>query len=99
MHPKARAIHPRTNRIYVSVNSDFDATGHICPRSITWTDGRVFPIERIQDFRPASTVGLNLAGDCFTVVIHGRQRHLFFEHTDGRFCDRLGRWFVEAKTP
>ncbi len=97
MHPKARAVHPQKQRIYVSVNSDFDATGHVNPRSITWADGRVFVIERVQDFRPASTVGLQLAGDCYTVVIRGHLKHLYFEHTDGRFCDRLGRWFVETR--
>ena len=29
-------------RTYVKVNSDFDATGYMQPRSITWQDGRTF---------------------------------------------------------
>ncbi len=96
MHSKARAVHPRTVRTYVSVNSDFDSTGHVNPRSITWVDGRVFTIERVQDFRPANTVGLHLSGDCYTILVRGQIKHLFFEHMDGRFSDRLGRWFVET---
>ena len=40
-------------RVYVKVNSDFDATGYMQPRSITWKDGRVFNIEAVKDFRPA----------------------------------------------
>ena len=41
-------------RIYVNVNSDFDATGYMLPRSITWKDGRTFRIESVRDYRPAS---------------------------------------------
>ena len=45
---------PHKERVYVKVNSDFDATGYIQPRSITWADGRTFMIEAVKDFRPAS---------------------------------------------
>lgn len=82
-------------RIYVKVNSDCDTTGQIRPKSITWADGRTFPIDTVRDFRPANTVGANLPGDCYTVVIAGHEKHLFYEHIDPRFTGRLGRWFVE----
>lgn len=39
----------RMERVYVKVNSDFDATGYMMPRSITWHDGRVFRIETVRD--------------------------------------------------
>ena len=42
------------DRIYVNVNSDFDSTGYMLPRSITWKDGRTFRIEAVKDYRPAS---------------------------------------------
>ena len=45
----------RIQRIYIKVNSDFDATGMLTPPSITWTDGRVFPIGTVTDFHPASS--------------------------------------------
>ena len=44
---------PHTERVYVKVNSDFDSTGYMQPKSITWADGRTFPIDAVRDFRPA----------------------------------------------
>lgn len=82
-------------RIYVSVSSVFDATGYMQPTAITWADGRTFPIESVRDFRPASTSSRT---DCYTVVIHGQEKHLFFERTDPLFPSRVGRWFVERST-
>lgn len=79
-------------KIYVKVASVFDATGYMQPSAIIWSDGRTFPIESIRDFRPAD----DLDGDCYTVVIKGQERHLFFERTDPRFKNQIGRWFVEG---
>ena len=45
-------------RVYVRVNSDFDSTGFMQPRSITWKDGRTFRIEKVTDFRPAASFGV-----------------------------------------
>lgn len=90
-----RAGKPHTERIYVKVTSEFDATGYMVPLSITWADGRTFAIEAVRDFRPAGAVGNGTAGDCFTVLIQGREKCLYFEHIDPRFTGRVGRWFVE----
>ena len=35
----------KTERVYVKVDSSFDPTGFMQPTSITWSDGRTFPIE------------------------------------------------------
>ncbi len=83
------------DRVYVQVSSDFDATGYMKPRSITWPDGRVFRIEDVRAFRPAGDSRLL---DCYTVVIRGKEKSLYFEHSAGRFDCRLGRWYVEAQT-
>lgn len=83
-------------KIYVKVNSDFDSTGFMQPRSIIWKDGRVFPIDAVRDFRPASSVDHSLPGDCYTVVIRGETKHLFFERCQDRFSSHFGRWFVEG---
>lgn len=88
-------IRTKSERVYVKVDSSFDETGYMRPKSITWSDGRTFTIESVTDFRPADTVGISISGDCYTVVINGQQKHLFFEHTDPRFAGRFGRWFVE----
>ena len=85
----------QTEKIYVKVTSDFDSTGYMLPRMITWSDGRTFKIDAVRDFRPASTFGAGHRGDCYTVVIHGEERHLFFEKTSELFAARFGRWFVE----
>ena len=34
--------------------------------------------------------------DCYTVIIHGQERRLFFERSGDRLGARLGRWYVEA---
>ncbi len=82
-------------RIYVKVNSDFDATGCVTPRSIIWRDGRVFPIDAVRDFRPACTLSPGHPGDCYTVLIQGEEKYLFFQRTDRNESSRLGRWWVE----
>ena len=82
-------------KVYVKVDSSFDPTGFMQPTSITWADGRTFPIEKVRDFRPAGTADNGCAGDCFTVLIQEQEKHLFFEQIDPRFNGRLGRWFVE----
>lgn len=65
------------------------------PRAITWADGRTFAIDAVRDFRPAGTLGCDCRGDCYTVVIRGEEKHLFFERVDPLFSGRVGRWFVE----
>ena len=82
-------------KVYVKVDSTFDPTGFMQPTSITWSDGRTFPIETVHDFRPAGTADNGYSGDCFTVLIQGQEKHLFFELIDPRFTGRLGRWYVE----
>lgn len=88
-----------SERIYVKVNTDFDPTGYMMPRSIIWSDGRIFTIDAVRDFRPASTHESGRSGDCYTVVIRGEEKLLFFEKTCGLFASRVGRWFVESAVP
>ena len=85
----------KTEKVYVKVNSDFDQTGHVLPRTITWSDGRVFRIEAVKDLRPASTLGKGRNGDCYTIIVQGEEKHLFFEKNTELYGSRIGRWFVE----
>ena len=84
----------KIERVYVRVASEFDSTGYMQPTSITWADGRTFPIETVRDFRPAGTADNDCNGDCFTVLIQGQEKHLFFEHIDLASPDGLaaGMW-------
>ena len=45
------AQRPTPQRVYVKVTSEFDATGYMQPRAITWADGRTFAIDAVRDFR------------------------------------------------
>ena len=86
-------------RVYVKVNSDFDATGYIQPRSITWADGRTFKIDAVKDYRPASCYRKGVEGACYTVTIRGEEKHLFFEWMNSAFASRVARGYVEAAPP
>ncbi len=86
----------RQERVYVKVNSDFDSTGYMHPKSITWADGRTFRIDAVKDFRPASLYRRGIDGACYTVIIRGEEKHLFFEWTDSAFSSRVARWYVET---
>lgn len=94
MNATVRALHPKYEKIYVSVTSEIDTTGFMHPKAVEWTNGRMYKIDEVRDFRPADTVGFGFPGDCYTVVIKGEEKRLFFEHAP--FPPRLGRWFVEV---
>lgn len=87
----------KKERVYVKVDSTFDSTGYMMPTSITWVDGRTFPIQKVRDYRPAGTSDNSPTGDCFTIMVQGKERLLFFERIDPRFSGRLGRWYVERE--
>ncbi len=83
-------------RIYVKVTSDFDSTGYMQPRTITWKDGRVFQIEAVKDFRPAGSHHDSATTDRYTVVIKGDTKQLFFERAGQYQKSSVGRWYVEC---
>ena len=87
----------RVERVYVRVNSDFDSSGYVQPRSITWLDGRTFTIDAVTDFRPKSVYRQGARGSCYTVVIKGEERRLYFERTDSSHTSLVGRWYVETE--
>ena len=89
----------RYERIYVKVDTIFDLTGYMHPKRIIWSDGRSFDIEAVRDFRPASFFGNEYTGDCYTVIIRGEEKQLFFEKTRTVYASRFGRWFVECPVP
>lgn len=84
----------RSEKVYVTVNSDFDCTGYIQPRTITWADGRTFKIDKVKDYRSTDSYRRGTKGSCYTVMIQGRERHLFFEWADSHFSSLVARWYV-----
>ena len=85
-----------TERVYVKVTSETDATGYMQPKAITWSDGRVFQIETVKDFRPAGTQHNSSTTDCYTVVIKGDTKYLFFARANRYQKSSVGRWYVEC---
>ena len=75
-----------------------ELTRQVTPRAIIWEDGRSFRIDAVRDYRPASAMERGRSGDCYTVIIHGEEKHLFFERSSLLFGGRLGRWWVECGT-
>lgn len=63
----------KKERVYVKVDSTFDSTGYMMPTSITWVDGRTFPIQKVRDYRPAGTGDSSPTGDCFTIMVQGKR--------------------------
>ena len=71
-------------KVSVGVLAQFGAMGETHPLSVTWADGRVYPIESVLDLRPARTDPDRFR---YTVLIHGQEAYLY----------RTGdRWFMES---
>ena len=88
---------PKTERLYIQVGAEFDATGYMQPRTITWSDGRVFPVETVIERRAMETTMAGEQCERYTVTILGNQRYLYFQHSNPRFNSYAGRWFVHKK--
>jgi hypothetical protein len=75
-------------KVYVPVIVSFTTDGQMIPRSLVWEDSKRFVIDKVISRRPANNK-YNWSQDAqYTVLISGRQKHLFFEN---------GRWYVERK--
>lgn len=69
--------------VYVGVNANCDELGNLIPTKIMWEDGREFVIERVIHSCPVDE-----SNGCvvkYTVLIAGKQRHLYHDHS---------RWYV-----
>ena len=82
---------------YVDVTVEFDPAGRMLPRSLKWEDGRSYIIDRVVDIRPSFSQKAGGQGDRYSVMIAGREAHLYFERAAESFTGSPGRWFVEQK--
>jgi len=83
-------------KVYVRVNAVFDREGFVQPKAIVWTDGRVYPIDKVIDIKHMHASKAGGDGDCFTIVVSGKTRQLFYERFRELEGNHVGRWFVEA---
>ena len=97
MNTLKRPYRPHIEKVYLKVDTSFDQTGEMMPKSIIWSDVRVFPIDKVEDFRPASTLELGRTGNCYTVIIRGERKDLFFKRNLMQ-DHRVGRWWVEVES-
>ena len=71
-------------KVPVAVLAQFGTAGDTHPISITWEDGRVYPIESVTDLRSARSSSSRLR---YTVRIRGQETYLY----------RTGdRWFMDS---
>lgn len=86
----------RSNKIYVRVHAVFDREGFVQPRSIVWSDGREYRIDKVLDIKHMHASKAGGDGDCFTIVVNGQTRQLFYERFHELQGNHVGRWFVQA---
>ena len=75
-------------KVYVTVELLVNTDGSMRPKQLIWKDGMTYAIDRILHITPAASLKVGGRGIRYTVVISGKERHLFCED---------GRWFVEAR--
>ena len=75
-------------KVYVTVEVLVRSDGATRPQRILWNDENTYFIDRILHITPAASLKVGGRGIRYTVIIEGKERHLFYED---------GRWFVEAK--
>lgn len=87
-------------RAYVRVIAEFSEDGVMLPRSLIWEDGHRYEIDRVKYIGQAASLKAGGQGDCYTIMVQGQERKLFFERLPNLSGKEVGRWFVErAKLP
>ena len=87
----------KSSKVYVDVNVEFDTDGHMYPRSLIWEDGEKYDIDRVKSVRPAFAARAGGQGDRYTVIVSGKETHLYFEHNPDCVSQNIGKWFVERR--
>ena len=75
-------------KVYVDVIAEFTKDGILRPKSFTWSDGKVYEIQRIKDIRRAASLKAGGVGIRYTCVVNGRDSHLYYEDNNMWFMER-----------
>ena len=81
-----------------NVRAAFLPDGKMLPEELTWEDGTPYTIDRILNVKPSVARKAGGQGDCYTILVNGKQSHLFFERSTNLTGAYIGRWFVERKS-
>jgi len=84
-------------KVYVGVKAAFRADGIMIPLEITWINGEKYEIDSVLDIRQAAALRAGGHGDRYTVCVRGQCSFLFFERSQQRIGNYIGRWFVERR--
>lgn len=87
----------RSPKVYVEVIVRFLKDGGMRPVALIWKDDVKYDIDRVLDVRPSYAAKAGGQGDRYTVMVGGKQKQLFFEHSADSFDQNIGRWFVELE--
>jgi len=76
-------------KVFVKVMAEFDTDGTMLPVSFVWEDGTRYEIDRVKGKERCASRRAGGTGIMYTVVVGGKDCHLFFE---------FDKWFMERKT-
>lgn len=75
-------------KVYVEVTAKFDTDGIMMPVSFIWEDGTVYQIDRIKAKERCASQKAGGTGIMYTVMVDGKECHLFYE---------FDKWFMERR--
>lgn len=75
-------------KVYVDVCVMFDCNGNMTPISVTWENGKVYPINKVIDVRRCVGKQMSKVPMRYTVSIGNSKTELYYEDP---------AWFVERK--
>ena len=78
----------KSRKVYVRVIAEIDEQGSICPKSLTWEDGRQFIIDKVTAIQRACAAKTGGTAIRYSINVEGKQTYLYEDD---------GKWFVESR--
>ncbi len=75
-------------KVFVRVLAEIDEEGSVCPKSVTWEDGREFIIDKVTRVQRACASKVGGTAIRYSISVCGKQTFLYEDD---------GKWFVESE--
>lgn len=75
-------------KVFVRVLAEIDEEGRVCPKSVTWEDGREFIIDKVTRVQRACASKVGGTAIRYSISVCGKQTFLYEDD---------GKWFVESE--
>lgn len=75
-------------KVYVKVLAEINEQGKVCPKSVTWEDGREFLIDKVTQVQRACAGKVGGTAIRYCIYVSGKQTYLYEDE---------GKWFVESR--